>query len=177
MPFAPRFEQQVRVALGDGGEGLDVTDRHARGDQPELALADRLDEGTREGRLVHRRRRRQRLLDGLAGCCVGGLPALGPARVTVVGWGTERGVQRLDYQSRVAVHDGAGTVRRLVPAARRADHDLVGGTRAGEPGAQRLAGRHVAAPNHEVGLQRRRRIAQDQVVMGDGALAGGHPDA
>ena len=55
--------------------------------------------------------------------------------------------------------------RRLVPAPGRADHDLVGPAGPVEPGAQGLARRHVAGAQHEIGLERLGRLAQDQVVV------------
>ena len=57
---------------------------------------------------------------------------------------------------------------RLVPAAVGVDDDLVGAARR-QPGAQRLAGRHLAEAQDEVGDDRAGEalVAQQQVVGGD----------
>ena len=57
---------------------------------------------------------------------------------------------------------------RLVPAAERVDDDLVGAG-VGEPGAQRLAGRHLAEAQDQVGVDAAREllVAQQEVVGGD----------
>ena len=69
---------------------------------------------------------------------------------------------------RVGAQERRGPAGRLVPAAVGVDDDLVG-ARIGQPGAQRLAGRHLAEAQDEVGRGRSREalVAQQQVVGGD----------
>ena len=73
---------------------------------------------------------------------------------------------------RVGAQDRRRAAGRLVPAAARVDDDLVG-ARVGEPGAQRLAGRHLAEAQDQVGATALAEalVAQQQVVGRDDVRA------
>ena len=81
---------------------------------------------------------------------------------------SSRAAQPGGQLGRVGAQDRRGAAARLVPAAVGVDDDLVGAARR-QPGPQRLAGRHLAEAQDEVGDDRAGEalVAQQQVVGGD----------
>ena len=73
--------------------------------------------------------------------------------------------------ARLGPDDRLRLVGGLVPAEGRVDDHLAKPAERGEPLAKRLAGRHVAEADHELGLERRGPQAGDRVVRPDDELA------
>ena len=156
MPVCAAVAEEERIASPGGEKRLLVADRHARGGVDEVAVA-----VGRAERAVQRRLGRSSppasssaSIASRAAASASSQRSAAASRPRLEPRRPARG-----ELGRVGAQDRRRPARRLVPAAVRVDDDLVGAARR-EPGPQRLAGRHLAEAQDQVGDDRAWRSAR-----------------
>ena len=151
MPLAPRLARRRTSAPAAGQERLLVADRHARRGVDEVAVGVEAAEGAVEAGLAQLVGRVE--LGAIAARRLRRPPSHARPSALVAG-STERSASAARQRRRVGANDRAGVRRRLVPAVAGVDDELRGVGQRREPLPQRLAGRHLAEAQDEVGLER-----------------------
>ena len=137
--------EHARRVLAGGEERLDVAHRHRGGDHHRRLGRQRRAELGRHARLAQARGR-QGAGDRRRGRAVGAMPALEPGAVALLE------LDRLERRARVGGQDRRHGAARVLPGVLGVEGDLERVAGAVQPGAQRLGGRQVADPQHELRL-------------------------